>query len=259
MRIKSTDDGATCDIELAGVFVAIGHKPNTELFVGQLDAGQWLSGDPWRPARQRHRHQSARRVRRRRSQDHIYRQAVTSAASRLPGCAGRRTLPRPAGHGAQGGGDGGSAAKGGRSKDALRPLRRACQGDASAYRPTAAPALSRSRCSASCLPMCSHENRQPLSTPFAGPAWPRHSAAQAHANPRPNAHITDSMVIGSSQPPSTPTLCAPACSATPEKLRQGHWPVVAELDLHGLIPLDAQQHLAVLAPRPPALRAVLCG
>ena len=81
MRIKSTDDGATRDIELAGVFVAIGHKPNTELFVGQLDMdngylvtrggrdgnatatnlpGVFAAGDV---------------------QDHIYRQAVTSAAS----------------------------------------------------------------------------------------------------------------------------------------------------------------------------------
>ena len=80
MRIKSTDDGATRDIELAGVFVAIGHKPNTELFVGQLDMengylvtrggrdgnatatnlpGVFAAGDV---------------------QDHIYRQAVTSAA-----------------------------------------------------------------------------------------------------------------------------------------------------------------------------------
>ena len=81
MRIKSTDDGATRDIELAGVFVAIVHKPNTELFVGQLDMdngylvtrggrdgnatatnlpGVFAAGDV---------------------QDHIYRQAVTSAAS----------------------------------------------------------------------------------------------------------------------------------------------------------------------------------
>ena len=37
MRIKSTQDGSTQDIELAGVFVAIGHKPNTDLFDGQLD------------------------------------------------------------------------------------------------------------------------------------------------------------------------------------------------------------------------------
>ncbi len=81
MRIQSTDSGATRDIELAGVFVAIGHKPNTDLFVGQLEMengylvtrgghagnatatnipGVFAAGDV---------------------QDHIYRQAVTSAAS----------------------------------------------------------------------------------------------------------------------------------------------------------------------------------
>jgi thioredoxin reductase (NADPH) len=37
IRIKSTRDGATRDIGLHGVFIAIGHSPNTGLFDGQLD------------------------------------------------------------------------------------------------------------------------------------------------------------------------------------------------------------------------------
>ena len=37
MRIKNVKTGATEDIKLMGVFIAIGHKPNTDLFVGQLE------------------------------------------------------------------------------------------------------------------------------------------------------------------------------------------------------------------------------
>jgi len=38
LRIRSTkDESQTKDIDLAGVFIAIGHKPNTGLFDGQLD------------------------------------------------------------------------------------------------------------------------------------------------------------------------------------------------------------------------------
>ena len=37
MRIKNVKDDSTKDIDLQGVFIAIGHKPNTDLFEGQLD------------------------------------------------------------------------------------------------------------------------------------------------------------------------------------------------------------------------------
>ena len=37
IRIKSTQDGSSKDIDLHGVFIAIGHSPNTSLFDGQLD------------------------------------------------------------------------------------------------------------------------------------------------------------------------------------------------------------------------------
>ncbi|MDD5034432.1 MAG: thioredoxin-disulfide reductase [Methylococcaceae bacterium] len=36
MRIKNVQDGSVKDIALDGVFVAIGHSPNTEIFAGQL-------------------------------------------------------------------------------------------------------------------------------------------------------------------------------------------------------------------------------
>jgi len=81
MRIKSTDDGSTEDIDLHGVFIAIGHTPNTGIFEGQLEMeggyikvksgsggnatatsveGVFASGDVM---------------------DHIYRQAITSAGT----------------------------------------------------------------------------------------------------------------------------------------------------------------------------------
>jgi len=81
MRIKNVEDGSTKDIKLQGVFIAIGHKPNTDIFEGQLEMeggyivtqmgragnatatsvpGVFAAGDV---------------------QDHIYRQAVTSAGT----------------------------------------------------------------------------------------------------------------------------------------------------------------------------------
>jgi thioredoxin reductase (NADPH) len=81
IRIKSTKDDSTRDIELQGVFIAIGHQPNTEIFTGQLDMvggyiavksgtagnacatsvpGVFAAGDVM---------------------DHVYRQAITSAGT----------------------------------------------------------------------------------------------------------------------------------------------------------------------------------
>ena len=37
IRIKNAKDGSTKDIDVHGVFIAIGHNPNTEIFAGQLD------------------------------------------------------------------------------------------------------------------------------------------------------------------------------------------------------------------------------
>jgi len=43
IRLKSTRDGSTEDVELKGCFIAIGHAPNTDIFNGQLDmAGGYL-------------------------------------------------------------------------------------------------------------------------------------------------------------------------------------------------------------------------
>jgi thioredoxin reductase (NADPH) len=81
MRVKNVQDNRTQEIILHGVFIAIGHKPNTDLFDGQLEMhngylvvksgsqgnatatsvpGVFAAGDVC---------------------DHIYRQAITSAAT----------------------------------------------------------------------------------------------------------------------------------------------------------------------------------
>jgi thioredoxin reductase (NADPH) len=81
MRVKNVKTSATAEKKLQGVFIAIGHRPNTDIFSGQLDmkngyiitrsglnggatatsvAGVFAAGDV---------------------QDHVYRQAVTSAGT----------------------------------------------------------------------------------------------------------------------------------------------------------------------------------
>ena len=37
IRLKDTKTGEESELPVAGVFVAIGHRPNTEIFKGQLD------------------------------------------------------------------------------------------------------------------------------------------------------------------------------------------------------------------------------
>ncbi|BAO44623.1 thioredoxin-disulfide reductase [Thiolapillus brandeum] len=81
MRVKNVKDGSTQDIELQGVFIAIGHAPNTGLFEGQLEMnGGYLkvkSGtDGNATATSIEGVYAAGDV-----ADHVYQQAVTSAAS----------------------------------------------------------------------------------------------------------------------------------------------------------------------------------
>ena len=37
VRVRNNQDGTTTDIDLTGLFIAIGHKPNTDMFAGQLE------------------------------------------------------------------------------------------------------------------------------------------------------------------------------------------------------------------------------
>ena len=80
-RIKNINGGATKDLKVQGVFIAIGHTPNTSLFENQLDMqGGYIiskggnSGDA--TATSAPGVFAAGDV-----QDHVYRQAVTSAAT----------------------------------------------------------------------------------------------------------------------------------------------------------------------------------
>ena len=81
VRIKSTKDDSSEDIDLSGVFIAIGHTPNTKIFEGQLEMNggyikvqSGLHGDA--TATSLPGVFAAGDV-----MDHVYRQAVTSAGS----------------------------------------------------------------------------------------------------------------------------------------------------------------------------------
>jgi thioredoxin reductase (NADPH) len=81
MRVKNVQSGAGKDIALSGVFIAIGHKPNTGIFEGQLEMeGGYLVTEAGRKGNATQTSIpgifAAGDV-----QDHVYRQAVTSAGT----------------------------------------------------------------------------------------------------------------------------------------------------------------------------------
>ena len=81
MRVRNRETGEKQDVKLSGVFIAIGHTPNTELFTGQLD----MSGGYIRTQGGGNGNATATSIpgvfAAGDVQDHIYRQAITSAAS----------------------------------------------------------------------------------------------------------------------------------------------------------------------------------
>jgi thioredoxin reductase (NADPH) len=79
MRVRNVKSGENTDVELAGVFIAVGHAPNTGIFEGQLDmTGGYInirSGtDGYATATSVPGVFAAGDV-----SDHVYRQAITSA------------------------------------------------------------------------------------------------------------------------------------------------------------------------------------
>ncbi len=81
MRVKDVKSGATQDIALMGIFVAIGHKPNTAIFEGQLEMqGGYLkvkSGSEGNATQTSIEGVFAAGD----VMDHVYRQAITSAGT----------------------------------------------------------------------------------------------------------------------------------------------------------------------------------
>jgi thioredoxin reductase (NADPH) len=81
LRIRNVHDDSTRELDLTGIFIAIGHKPNTALFDGQLDMkGGYISvqggADGNATATSIEGVFAAGDV-----MDHVYRQAVTSAGN----------------------------------------------------------------------------------------------------------------------------------------------------------------------------------
>jgi thioredoxin reductase (NADPH) len=76
VRLKNVKSGATETMDMDGVFIAIGHKPATELFVGQLPFknGGYLITNPWSTQTELTGVFAAGDV-----TDDVYRQAVTAA------------------------------------------------------------------------------------------------------------------------------------------------------------------------------------
>jgi thioredoxin reductase (NADPH) len=78
LRLQDTVSGSTSDIEVGGLFVAIGHTPNTRFLGGQLDTSEhgYIKVAPWRTSTNVEGVYAAGDV-----IDDYYRQAITSAGT----------------------------------------------------------------------------------------------------------------------------------------------------------------------------------
>jgi thioredoxin reductase (NADPH) len=78
LRLEDTVDGSRADIEVSGLFVAIGHTPNTAFLAGQLALTPhgYIRTEPWRTATSVPGVFAAGDV-----MDDYYRQAITAAGT----------------------------------------------------------------------------------------------------------------------------------------------------------------------------------
>ncbi|MCO4100943.1 MAG: thioredoxin-disulfide reductase [Gemmatimonas sp.] len=92
LRLQDTVNGSTSEIEVGGLFVAIGHTPNTKFLGGQIDTSEhgYIKVAPWRTSTNIEGVYAAGDV-----IDDYYRQAITSAGT---GCMAALEAERWLGH-----------------------------------------------------------------------------------------------------------------------------------------------------------------
>ena len=96
LRVKSTQTGATHNVDVFGVFIAIGHKPNTDIFAGQLEMeGGYIVTQAGRSGNATQTSIPGVFAAGRRAGSHLS-PGLHLGRNRLHGGAGCRTLPRPA-------------------------------------------------------------------------------------------------------------------------------------------------------------------
>ncbi|KAG0775560.1 hypothetical protein G6F22_013209 [Rhizopus arrhizus] len=198
VRVRHVDTGVTEDMPVTGAFIAIGHQPNTEIFQGQLEMkdgyivtksglsgmatmtsvpGVFAAGDV---------------------QDHVYRQAITSAGTGCMAALDAQRWLENAGHAPL---DDMAAFQ--RTMKSVTPIKAAARAE---HKPVAEPAPALRRANAL-----------------------GETPSRADAGVSDGGEITHLLSEG-----GTAFVRSDAAPDTARNLRRGQWRAGAELDLHGL-------------------------